>query len=196
MHPVHIAAKGIDLAVMRNVAIGVRTLPTGKCVRRKPLMDQAQCASYIWIGELAVEICNLVREQQPFVDNRSARERGDVKHLSILDAGYANFVFSALAHDIKLALEGIFIQARRAANKHLLDIGLRGPRDSSNGRGIDRRIAPAEQGKTFFPDDPLEKSFGLQTLLLLYRQEGHAYAVGAGFRKAESKIGRASCRER
>ena len=52
VHPVHVALDGVDLAVVRNVVEGMRQVPGGKRVRRKPLMDEAERAGDVGIGEL------------------------------------------------------------------------------------------------------------------------------------------------
>ena len=44
VHPVHVAAQRVDLAIVRDVAIRMRQLPTGKCIRRKALVDKAERA--------------------------------------------------------------------------------------------------------------------------------------------------------
>ena len=74
VHPVDVALERVDLAVVRDVAIGMRTLPTGECVRRKALVDQAQRAGHVRIGKLFIEVGNLRSQQQAFVHNGAARE--------------------------------------------------------------------------------------------------------------------------
>ena len=56
VHPVHIAAKRIDFAVVRDVAIRMSPLPTGKRIGGEALVHQAQRAHNIGIGEFAVEV--------------------------------------------------------------------------------------------------------------------------------------------
>ena len=40
VHPVDVAADGVDFAVVGDVAIGMGQLPTGKCVGGEALVDQ------------------------------------------------------------------------------------------------------------------------------------------------------------
>ena len=61
IHPVHVAANRVDFAVVRNVAVGMRKLPARKCIRRETLVNQAESAGRVRIGEIAVEITNLRR---------------------------------------------------------------------------------------------------------------------------------------
>ena len=63
------------------------------------------------------------------------------------------------------------------AHENLLNVGLRSARHAADRRGIDRSIAPTQQGQAFFAHDAFENSLALQPLMLLDRQEGHADAV-------------------
>ncbi len=69
--------------------------------------------------------------------------------------------------------------ASGAAQKHLFYIRLRGARFAADGVAIERRIAPAENGQTFFASDFFHDAFADQALLLFDRQEHHADAVSA-----------------
>ncbi len=188
LHPVDVAAERVDLAVVRDVAIRMRALPTGKRIGREALVHQAQRADRIGIGKFAVEVRDLRGEQQAFVDDGAAGKRRDVEHLRVFNAGLADFIFCALAHDVEFALEGVFVHAWSAAHENLLDVGLRSARHAADRGGIDRRIPPAEQGQAFFANDALENSFALQALVLLDRQERHADAVGSGLRQREAEF--------
>ena len=100
VHPVDIATQRVDLAVVRYIAVGMSPLPTWKGVRGKPLVHKAQRAHNIGIGQFAIEVRDLLREQEPFVDDRPAGERWNVKHLRVFDPGFANFAFGTLANDV------------------------------------------------------------------------------------------------
>ncbi len=78
---------------------------------------------------------------------------------------------------------------RAAAEEDLLDVRLRGARHAADGAALDRRIAPAQHGESFFLRDALEDAFAQQPLLRLHRQEHHADAVLAGGRKREAEAG-------
>src|SRR5271170_1342340 len=64
VHPVHVAANGVDLSVVTEIAVRMRELPGGKRVGRKTLMDQAERAHGVRIGQLVVELYDLGCEQQ------------------------------------------------------------------------------------------------------------------------------------
>jgi len=79
-------------------------------------MHQTESADYIRIGKLAVEVGELGSQHQSFVDDSSARKRGNVKRVPPSSSSPASRIsFSgAFAHDIQLALESIFVKAGRA----------------------------------------------------------------------------------
>ena len=79
--------------------------------------------------------------------------------------------------------------ALAAADEDLLDVRLRVARHAADGGAVDRRVAPAEHGETFFADDALDDAFALQALVRLHRQEHHADAVLAGRRQREAELG-------
>src|SRR5579863_8725224 len=138
MHPVHVATKGVDLPVVRDVAIWMRTLPARKSIGRESLVNQAESTDCVRIGKLAVEILDLWCEQKSLVNDRAARKRRDVEHLRVFNARLADLVLRALAHDVEFTLEGIFIRARRAADKYLLNVRLRRTSHAANSRSVHR----------------------------------------------------------
>ena len=60
-------------------------------------MHQAQRAGDERIGQLEVELRDLRRQQQAFVDDGAGGERRDVEVVLVLDVGGGNLVFGALA---------------------------------------------------------------------------------------------------
>ena len=74
-------------------------------------MHEAQCADYVGVGELAIEIRDLGSEQQALVNNGAGREGWYVKRSFILHRRFPDFGFSSLAHDVELALERSFVHA-------------------------------------------------------------------------------------
>jgi hypothetical protein len=111
VHPAHVAADGVDFAVVRDVAVGVGQLPTGKRVGGEALVNQAERAGDQGIGQLEVELLNLRGQHQALVDDGAAGERGNVEGLLVLDVGGGNLVFGAAANAVEQALEGVFVEA-------------------------------------------------------------------------------------
>ena len=83
MHPVDIAFDRIDFAVVGHIVERVGEVPGGECVGGKALVDQTQGAGDIGIGEFAVKLRDLRRQQQTFIDNRARGERRDAEHAAI-----------------------------------------------------------------------------------------------------------------
>ena len=69
------------------------------CTRHSALIASGSDSSLI-------EVRDLRREQQSFIDDRARRERRDVEEALVLHLGRReHFVFGALADDVELALE-------------------------------------------------------------------------------------------
>ena len=188
LHPVHIAAQRVDLAIVGDVAVRMGQRPAREGVRREALMDDAQRALHRGVGELPVEVRDLRREQQALVDDGPRGKGRNVEKVPVLDLGAGDLMLDALARDIQLALEVVLVPAIRAAKKNLLDIGLRGSRLASDGVAVAGRVPPAQHRETLFADDPLDNAFALQPLMLAYGQKHHADRIGArlGQRKSEA----------
>ena len=93
VHPADVAANGVDFAVVRDVAIGVRELPAGKRVGGEALVNEAEGAGDERIGQFEVELLNLRSQHQALVDDGAAGERGDVEVVLALDVGQQPFRF-------------------------------------------------------------------------------------------------------
>ncbi len=141
------------------------------------------------IGQLLVELGDLRRQQQSFVDDGARRQRRNVEEAFVGQIGRGDFRFGALADHVELALQLVLGHPGRAANEDLLDVGLRRARHAADGVHIHRRVAPAEHGEAFFARDPLQNSFGQQAVRRLNRQKHHAHAVLARRRQRETQLG-------
>ena len=99
-----------------------------------------------------------------------------------------DFVLGAAANAVEQALEGLFVQALRAADKKLLDVGLRVAGFAADGVAVDRRVAPAEHGAALFLGDALEDALALQAAVLFDGQKAHGHAVGAGLGQLDAQL--------
>src|SRR6266852_988860 len=72
--------------------------------------------------------------------------------------------------------------------KNLLDVGLRGSRHAADCGSVDRRIPPAQHGKSFLAHNSFQDSLALQALMIFYWQECHAHAVRTGQRQFETQL--------
>src|SRR5258706_9894906 len=99
-------------------------MPCGKGVRGKTLMDQAERAHRFRICKLAVELCYLMGEQQPLVDDGPRRERWDIEKRSVANIRFRDLRFSALTDNVEPALKVIRLHLVGGADEYLLYVGL------------------------------------------------------------------------
>src|SRR5580700_3000025 len=74
------------------------------------------------------------------------------------------------------------------ADENLLDVGLRCAGDPANGVDIDRGVAPAKDGETFFANDAFENAFSFETFMRFDGEEHHTDAIFAGGRQGETEL--------
>ncbi len=74
-HPVVVAAQRVDLAVMRDHAVGMRQRPGRERVGGEALMHQRQRALEIRIVQVGIIGAELVGEEHALVDHGAARDR-------------------------------------------------------------------------------------------------------------------------
>ena len=119
-HPVDVAAQRVDLAVVRDVAIGVGAVPARERVGAEARMherDGGLEARIAQVGEILVE---LHRQQHPLVDQRLVGQACDIPGLGAAQRRDTDLVVGTLADDIELALEGLGIRRVSAAlDEHL-----------------------------------------------------------------------------
>ncbi len=60
-HPVHVALERVDLAVVADVAVGVRERPRRECVRAEARVDHRERADDAGIGQVRVVLSDLIR---------------------------------------------------------------------------------------------------------------------------------------
>src|SRR5215472_10238388 len=139
-----LSANGVDFAIVRDIAVRVRELPTRKSVRRETLVDEAECAGDEGVGQFEVELLDLRRQHEAFVDDRATGEGWDVEVVFALDVRNSHLVFSPTADDVKQALEVILVHAIWCSREELFNIWLRGAGFTTDGVAVHGRIAPAE----------------------------------------------------
>jgi hypothetical protein len=111
-----------------------------------------------------------------------------VEELLLGEAGPVHRVLDPLADHVELALErGSVGHARRAADEHLLEHGLDGPRARAHRGGIGRDISPAHDGLAFILDDLLHDTPALRRLAGRAGQEDEARAVVPGGREGDAR---------
>ena len=79
LQAVEVAAQRIDFAVVGDHAERLRQPPAWEGVRAVPLVDHRQGRHHVGVGQVGVVVEELRRQEHPLVDNRLARQRGDVE---------------------------------------------------------------------------------------------------------------------
>ena len=169
----------VDFAVVADVAERVGQLPGRERVGGEALVHQAQRADRVRVGQLAVEVGDLRRQQQSLVDDGARRERRDVEEALVAACPEAATSASArLRTTYSLRSSASWSMPGRAPDEDLLDVGLRGARDAADGVGVDRacRASPARSSPSSRTIRSRMPSHD-QALLRLDRQEDHADAV-------------------
>ncbi len=86
MQPVDIAAQGVDLAIVGQVAVGVGAVPGGEGVGAEARMDHRQGAFDSRVGQLGEERAHLGGGQHAFVDQGLEGQAADVELLAARQA--------------------------------------------------------------------------------------------------------------
>ena len=85
-HTIDVAADGVDLTVMKNEAVGMRTLPRRIRVRRKARVDKRDGALAIAALQVGIKAAKLIDQKHSFIYDRPARKRDDVGiHVALLE---------------------------------------------------------------------------------------------------------------
>src|SRR5207248_3834383 len=136
--------------------------PGGERIGGEALVDKAERAQHVGIGEFLVKAIDLRRQQQALVNDSASRQRRDVEKFLGVNVGGGDFALGALADDVQLALERGFVHVWYSADKNLLDVRLGDAGDAADDAAVDRGIAPAEDRESFFARDALQDAFAAQ----------------------------------
>ena len=165
-------------------------IPGGEGVRAVALVDQGEGRHHPRVGEVGIELVDLIGQQQPFVDDRPGGEGADVGEGLAGEAKLAELDLEALADHKQLPLElvarGLLPSPHERLPNHRLDLAGRG----TDGAVVDRHGAPAEELLPLFLAKPGKER--LSALLLLRRRGEEDVADGPVARsgKADAGLGR------
>ena len=95
------------------IAIRMRQLPGGKRVGGKTLVHHAQRAARVGVGQLAVELGDLRREQQSFIYDGARGQRRNIEKILLAISARGDFGFGAPADHVQLPLEFVLRSCRR-----------------------------------------------------------------------------------
>ncbi len=190
-HPVVVALDGVDLAVVRHVAVRVRQRPLGEGVGREALVHQAQRGDAALVLQIMEVGAHLVGQQQALVDHRAGAHAGDVILLAVLELERLDVGAGRLADDVELALQRVLHDhVGAAADEHLADHRLGGAHGGRHGHvAVDRHVAPAQQHLALGGDGALHLLLASLAAGVLLGQEDHAHAVLARRRQLDPPPG-------
>jgi len=182
VHPVDVAAQGVDLAVVRDHPVGVRARPAREGVGREPRVHHRQRRLDPVVLEVRVERRQLIGVEHPLVDDGPRRQARDVEVRLLRDVEPPHLVPRAAPDDVELALEGVRVGQRRvvrvAPNEELLDHRLRPDRGRPDHAVVGRHLAPAEERLPLGGHDLLEQVLAGGPAPRIVGQERHPDAVG------------------
>jgi hypothetical protein len=183
-HPVAVAADGVDLAVVRDVAVRVGQRPARERVGGEPAVHQRDGARHAVVAQFRVEAGELVGGEHPLPGHRPRRQRREVH----LDAALAGLAFGLLAHAEGDPVEfdavhglagravGVVGQAVRG-QEHLRDPGHRRQRAGAEVGRVDGNIAPGEYHRTLDEGVLLDDAHGVGGGVRVGGQEREAGGV-------------------
>ncbi len=185
-HPVDVAAQRVDLAVVRDHAIGVRELPRRERVGREALVDQRHGRGKARIGEILVVGLDLERQEHALVDERPARQRhGVVTDVAPL-VGIVDGVRDDLADHVELALELVLVgDGLRPADEDLPMHRLGVAHHVGQRRIVDRHGAIAEELEAFLADEARPDPLAMLAQPLVLRHEQMADGIVASLRQLD-----------
>ena len=121
-HPVDVARKRVDLAVVREHAEGLREAPGRKRVGRIALVIEGEARHEALVQEIRIERRKLLGEEHALVDDGLAAQRADVE---VLDVVLPGAVLDAPADDVEIPLEILRIASHPPLDHDLFDLGAR-----------------------------------------------------------------------
>ena len=139
-------------------------------------MDDADRARGVRVGEIRVELRELVGAQQSLVDDGLRGEAGDVELAARGDIGGGDGALDEAAQQKERALERVGREAA-ARDEELADRRHGAPRDLAERALVDRHVAPAEGGEAALGDDAFDDRLACLTIGERVRQEAHPDAV-------------------
>ena len=189
IHPVHVAAQGVDFTVVRDVAVRVGTLPTGEGIGRETGVDQREGRVHIRVLEVDEILADLLRHQHSFINHGAAGHAGRVPEG--IQTGGPDLIVAALADDVEFALERLIVRAiGPALDKHLTHERFAGLGGIAEGGVVGRHIPPPQDGLTFLLGDLFKFALAGLTLGRHRRRVNHPHAILTGCRQRDFGHGR------
>ena len=187
LHPVDVAVEGVDLAVVRDVVVRVRTFPAREGIRREARVDEREGGVHRLVGEVGEVLTDLFGHKHALIDDRAAGEGAGVVELVL--AGAADLVVSLLAQDEEFAFEVLVGGAIGwATEEGLADDRFAGDGGLAERRVVDGHGAPAEDRETLSLGEVGEGGFGGRTDLGVWGDVEHTHAVVTRLREVGGAV--------
>ena len=179
-NPVDVALEGVDLAVVDDKAVGVRTLPTGRGVGGVARVDERHGRFDGGVVEIDEEAAHLRGDEHALVHDGARAHRAHVEDLVAQGKLGVGLLFDGAAAHVQTALEGV---ARRRVVRTAQE-GLQDSRHAGASRlaqvvRIDRHLAPKEQRHAGLGAALLKHAAGILYALVVLREEQHGHAIVA-----------------
>ena len=186
VHPVDIAAQGVDFPVVGQKAVGMGQFPVAQGVGAEPGMHQGKGADQGGLLQIRIKAGDLVRHQQPLINQGAVGKAANVKVIGILNAQAAllDFPLNDLAEDVEFPFQLFRVLPRRAADKDLLNVGLDGAGIPTQLIRVDRHGAPAQEFQPLGGDAAVNQGAALGLGRRGRRQENHPHTVAARLRQS------------
>ncbi len=189
VHPVDVAAQRVDLAVVRDVAVGVRAPPGGEGVGGEARVHHRDRGDDGGILKVEEEAAQLPRVEHSLVDDGLVAEAGDVEVAASGNGGARHLLLHQPADDVELALQRLLVgDSLAAADEDLADHRLARLGGGAEGGVVGGNVAPADQLLAFGAHRLLEEPVDRVPAVLARGQEDHARAVAAALRQREAEL--------
>ena len=179
LHPVVVALDGVDLAVVRHIAVGVGQRPLGEGVGGKALVHQTQSRDAALVLQIVEVGAHLIGQQQALVDHGAAAHADHVILFAVGQLEALDVAAGGLADHIQLALQRVLHDhVVAAADEDLANDGLLLAHGGRHRHvAVHRHIAPAQQHLAFGGNGTLHFLLAGQAAGVFLGHEDHAHAV-------------------
>ena len=185
-HPVFVAAHGVDLTIVSDVAVRVRQRPGRESVRGKARVHDSQRGSDFLLLQVKVEILQLRGSEHTLVDNCAAGQRREVHGVAaraLAGAPFAQLTLAALTQEEHLAVEIniaelaplVVLRGNEELTEHWHSLTGHLAKPFS----VDRHIAPCQNLDALFSADIFNSPNGIESGHPRLRQEGDTSGVGS-----------------
>ena len=171
-NPVDVALEGVDLAVVDDKTVGVRTLPAGRGVGGVARVDERHGRFDGGVVEVDEEAAHLRGDQHALVHDGARAHGAHVEDLVAQGELGVGLLFDGAAAHIQTALEGIAGgRVVRTAQEGLQDSGHAGAGRLAQVVRVDRHLAPKEQRHAGLGAALLKHAAGILYALVVLREE-------------------------